>query len=44
MKQLAALKPQMIISGHEAAAAGIGMRQALDTLADLFREIAVPPK
>jgi glyoxylase-like metal-dependent hydrolase (beta-lactamase superfamily II) len=44
VKQLAALKPEMVISGHGAAAAGAGMRKALDTLADRFREIAVPPK
>ncbi|MER8697120.1 MBL fold metallo-hydrolase [Mesorhizobium opportunistum] len=44
VKQLAALKPRMVISGHGAAAAGAGMRQALESLAERFREFAVPPK
>lgn len=44
VKHMAALKPQMVISGHGTAAAGVGMRQALDSLADRFRQLAVPPK
>ncbi|MER9655114.1 MBL fold metallo-hydrolase [Mesorhizobium sp. M0152] len=44
VKHLAGLKPQMVITGHGAAAAGVGMRQALDSLAERFREFAVPPK
>ncbi|MER8413563.1 MBL fold metallo-hydrolase [Mesorhizobium sp. M1342] len=44
VKQLAALKPQMVISGHGAPAAGVGMRQALDRLAERFTAFAVPPR
>jgi glyoxylase-like metal-dependent hydrolase (beta-lactamase superfamily II) len=44
VRQLAALKPELVITGHGAPACGIGMRQALDRLADRFGEVAVPPQ
>lgn len=42
VRDLAALSPELVISGHGAAAAGAGMRQGLDRLAERFRETAVP--
>lgn len=44
VKRLAALNPQMVITGHGAAAAGVGMRKALDSLAERFTVFAVPPR
>jgi glyoxylase-like metal-dependent hydrolase (beta-lactamase superfamily II) len=43
VRQLAALKPHLVITGHGAPAAGVGMRQGLDRLAGCFRELAFLP-
>lgn len=42
VRELAALKPELVISGHGGAAAGAGMRQGLDRLAERFDQFAVP--
>ncbi len=42
VKRLAALEPELAITGHGPPLRGAGMRAALHRLADEFREIAVP--
>jgi glyoxylase-like metal-dependent hydrolase (beta-lactamase superfamily II) len=42
VRLLAALKPELVITGHGAPAYGTGMRQGLDHLAERFGEVAVP--
>jgi glyoxylase-like metal-dependent hydrolase (beta-lactamase superfamily II) len=42
VRLLAALEPELIISGHGKPVKGAGMRAALHRLADEFHEIAVP--
>jgi len=42
VKTLAALGPELVISGHGPAMRGPELRDALDTLADQFERIAVP--
>ncbi|WP_062562817.1 MBL fold metallo-hydrolase [Paracoccus aminovorans] len=41
-QQLAALEPQLLVTGHGPALAGAGMRQALHRLARDFDRIAIP--
>ena len=41
--QLAALEPEMVVTGHGRALHGAAMRHALHTLARDFRSLAVPP-
>jgi glyoxylase-like metal-dependent hydrolase (beta-lactamase superfamily II) len=43
VQQLAALEPELAITGHGHAMGGEQMRRALHTLADTFRSVAVPP-
>lgn len=42
VRELAALAPEVVITGHGAAMQGPLMRSALDALADNFDEVAVP--
>lgn len=42
VKRLAALKPELAVTGHGPALRGAELRRALDTLAQRFRDIAVP--
>jgi glyoxylase-like metal-dependent hydrolase (beta-lactamase superfamily II) len=42
VQQLAALEPELVVTGHGQALAGAEMRRALHELADNFDEIAVP--
>lgn len=42
VKLLSELSPELVISGHGEALLGEPMREALNTLADRFREIAIP--
>ncbi|HEY9155430.1 MAG TPA: hypothetical protein VIM69_09885, partial [Opitutaceae bacterium] len=44
VKKLAALEPELVITGHGAAMHGPEMRQALHRLADDFQSVAVPAK
>lgn len=41
--RLSALKPEIVITGHGAAAAGAGMRHGLDQLSARFKDFAVIP-
>lgn len=42
VQALAALEPELVISGHGRPARGAGMREALHRLAENFRAVAVP--
>lgn len=42
VRALAALAPEVVVTGHGAAMQGPAMRDALDALAELFDEVAVP--
>jgi glyoxylase-like metal-dependent hydrolase (beta-lactamase superfamily II) len=42
VRKLAALAPELVITGHGAAMQGPEMREALNALADRFDEVAVP--
>ena len=42
VRRLAALEPELAVTGHGRALAGAGMRQALNTLARDFDRVAVP--
>lgn len=44
VRLLASLKPELVVTGHGVPAAGAGMRQALDRLAECFWEFAVLPQ
>ena len=43
VRDLAALAPEIVVTGHGAAMQGAEMRTALDALAERFDEVAVPP-
>lgn len=43
VRELAALAPEIVVTGHGAAMQGPEMRVALDALAERFDEVAVPP-
>ncbi|MDA9469338.1 MBL fold metallo-hydrolase [Bradyrhizobium sp. CCBAU 53415] len=43
VRQLAALRPEVVVTGHGAAMQGSEMRSALDALAERFDEVAMPP-
>lgn len=43
VRRLAALEPELVVTGHGRAMAGADMRAALRTLAAGFHDIAVPP-
>lgn len=43
VRALAALAPEIVVTGHGAAMQGPEMRAALDALAERFDEVAVPP-
>jgi glyoxylase-like metal-dependent hydrolase (beta-lactamase superfamily II) len=42
VKMLAALEPDLVITGHGKAMRGVAMREALHNLADNFEKVAVP--
>jgi hypothetical protein len=44
VRRLAALNPDLVVSGHGPAMAGAEMRSALHELAERFDEVAVPKK
>jgi glyoxylase-like metal-dependent hydrolase (beta-lactamase superfamily II) len=44
VRRLAALNPDLVVSGHGPAMAGAQMREALHELAERFDEVAVPKK
>jgi hypothetical protein len=44
VRALAALAPEIVITGHGAAMQGPAMRSALDALAERFDEVAVPSR
>jgi hypothetical protein len=44
VEQLAALEPELVVTGHGPAMHGPSMRAALHTLASEFDRIAVPPQ
>jgi glyoxylase-like metal-dependent hydrolase (beta-lactamase superfamily II) len=44
VQELAALAPEIVITGHGAAMQGSEMRKALNELAERFDEVAVPPR
>jgi glyoxylase-like metal-dependent hydrolase (beta-lactamase superfamily II) len=44
VRTLAALAPDIVITGHGAAMQGMEMRKALDELAERFDEVAAPPQ
>lgn len=43
VRVLAALEPEIVVTGHGRAMRGAAMRQALHTLAERFETVAVPP-
>ena len=43
VRELAALAPEIVVTGHGAAMQGAEMRTALNALAERFDEVAVPP-
>ncbi len=44
VRQLAALEPEVVVTGHGRAMRGADMRRALHTLADQFVQVAMPEK
>lgn len=44
VQRLAALEPELVVTGHGPAMRGLEMREALHTLADNFERIAIPAK